>query len=126
MKPIHEFLGLSAQEHQDDLMRIWMNWTENNARDAAHWQNLLANRALNRWFWAEMDKLERQFVATVSRYEDSGTITAVDYRRCYHRTTVHIFEIYPKGIVEAAKVRKPSEVTVTGQRTLPITYLNSN
>lgn len=107
MKPIYEILGVSPQEYEAMTQQIWLNWAEDHSANHAHWQNIIASASVNRWFWAEMRKLEDEFLRTVRLYDESSTVTAVDLGRCYKRCVIAIYERYPGPLINFLRPKQP-------------------
>ena len=100
MKSINQYLGITPSEYEDMIQRHWQNWTEGNAVSLRHWQKLLISGSINRWFLTELKKIEEEFRRTVARYDETDTVTKLDYNKCFHRLVIRLHELRPSILVD--------------------------
>ncbi|AMA49435.1 hypothetical protein [Flavobacterium covae] len=104
MKKVIELLDLSTPDYETLLFETYFNWCTDfcsNYQDDL--QSLVANRALNKYFLQEYNKLEEEFLQLASRYENNINITSVHYRELYADCTVKIFNRFSKVLIKKAK-----------------------
>ncbi|RWX03394.1 hypothetical protein [Flavobacterium cerinum] len=100
MKPIHEILGITKDQHNKYMLDLWKNWAESNAGTTRQWQKILGSSAINRWFLNELSIIETTFRNKVQRFEGSNTVTVVDHRKCFNGLVTELFQHFPKPLLD--------------------------
>jgi hypothetical protein len=126
MKAIHEYLEITKEQHESQVLTMFLAWAENYISKETDWQNIIANSGIASWFMSEITELEKDFIEEVEGYDHSRVITKLDYQQMYHNCILRILDLYPKPKLEAAK-KVPSGIPVMRSNgVLMFTHLNRN
>lgn len=126
MKAIHEYLGITQQQHEDQILQMYLSWAESQIVKGTDWQNIIANKGIAKWFTSEVRELEKDFIEEVESYDHSRTVTKLDYQKMYHDCLLRILDLYPKPKLEAAKKVPAGIPVMRSNGILLFNYLNRN
>ena len=105
MNKIIEILQLDESDYEDLITDTYIRWCLDFCRNyGSDFQVLLANASLNKYFWYEYAKLEREFLQLSSRYKENAK--SEDLRVLYADCTLQIFNRRSKVLIESAKTLK--------------------
>ncbi len=62
MTQMHTYLKTTPKEYERLRLRLWLNFCESKSLTAMEWQKTLASTGYNRWFNAQVEKAEMQFI----------------------------------------------------------------
>ena len=103
-KQVRELLYMSPQSYNECFEKLFFAWCTNRCqgeKDNNLFQKIIANTAVSKWYNAEYEILEEQFVAMIA--PQHGFISCKDARTIYHTVVSGIFQHYPLPLIEAAK-----------------------
>lgn len=92
-----DFLQWSTQEYEDRLFLSMWNWCQHYGQYPSIVQQLLANSQVNKWFMAEYEKCELQFLRITEVVPSKTETLEAHYKAC----TAQIFAVYPKPLIDA-------------------------
>jgi hypothetical protein len=123
MQTTTQKLAMTSLEYEMMLFGFYSRWCESVTLNTGQYQQVLANSAINAWFLMELAKLEADFNELTDRYVD-GTITATDFKTCYHDCTYKMFNIRPAALLQTIKTKGSMSLRSNG---VPVfTALNQN
>ena len=97
-----DFLQWSTQEYEDRLFLSMWNWCQHYGQYPSIVQQLLANSQVNKWFMAEYEKCELQFLKITEVVPSKTETLEAHYKAC----TAQIFAVYPKPLIDAVTRNK--------------------
>lgn len=101
---IHELLGKTAQEYEQEDFERYMRWCMSFAArtpDGRDLQMLLANSAISKYYNEHFRELEHQFINAIRPIYKSTKIESI--RQIYVSITAQIYNNYPGALFEAAR-----------------------
>jgi hypothetical protein len=113
MTTINQKLKMTPEEYELLLFGVYARWCESVTINDREFQKVIANSGINKWFMTEYAKCEAEFVQLTQRYEECDTITAIDFKKCYHECTYRMFSIRPMvllQIIKKSEVLTPSRI----------------
>lgn len=116
---IIDYLQLTSAQYDEQLFQTYWSWCQLHGKVPSHIQQLMANTALSKWWYAEYSKLETQFCNAVPFLPKRKDIL----EHHFYGFTVQINTIYPKALIEAIKLStKKEELTII--KKMPNYYAN--
>ena len=114
-----DILQMSSKEYDTRLWKTYWVWCDKRAINSSHFQALLANSAINRWFMREYDTLQRNFLEFVDLWP--GKLRQPEYH--YAGFMTEIYMIYPKPLIDAER-GKTKNLIIELKHKLPLIYAN--
>ena len=96
---VMDYLQWSSEEYEERVLQQYWAWCINYGQYHSIIQQLLANRAVNKWFLMEFNKLEIHFLNIVNVVPQKTEPLRNHYKAC----TSEIMGIYQKPLIEAIK-----------------------
>ena len=121
MQTINNKLKMTSEEYELLIFGAYARWCESVTINTQEFQKVLANSAINKWFMMEYAKCEADFEQLTARYEDTDTIIANDYKRCYAECTYRMFNIRPMALLNAIK-KTPMKIDGINTHSLTFNY----
>lgn len=103
MQTINNKLKMTPEEYELLIFGAYARWCESVTINNQEFQKVLANSAINKWYMMEYAKCEIEFNLLTARYDDTDTIVANDFKRCYAECTYRMFNIRPMALLTAIK-----------------------
>lgn len=117
-------LQMNAEDYENMIFGSYARWCESVTINAREFQKVLANSAISKWYMTEYTKCELEFEQLTARYEDSETVIAEDFKRCYAECTYRMFNIRPMALLQ--KIKKTNVVSYLKVRGVRIPSLTFN
>ena len=111
-KTIQQKLALTEFDYQMMVFGFYSRWCESVTTNLRDYQAVLANSAINGWFWMELAKSEAEFQHLTRFYGESSSIIPRDYQECYNNCTYRLFNLRPMALIEDAKTKPPKGIPV--------------
>lgn len=94
-------LQMTMPEYQDMIFGFYSRWCESVVGpNINHYQQVLANAAINHWWLTELSKCEKEFHKRTDRYDN---LAIDDYQRAYNDATFQMFNIRPSALLDGIK-----------------------
>ena len=94
-----DYLQWSTEEYDSRVFLSYWNWCQLHGKYPSVVQQLLANRAVNRWFIMEYQKCEKNFIKVVEVLPNNTKQLESHYKAC----TSQLMDLYPKPLLEKIK-----------------------
>ena len=101
-KQPHEYLGLTAEQYENDCISQYMRWCLNLSKaHKTEFQSLLANTAMYNYYRGQFLELEHSFKVIARRLD--GLVDYTIMLKNYDMIMVDIYANYPIALIQAAK-----------------------
>ncbi len=123
MNKINQKLKMTSEEYELLIFGAYARWCESATINGHEFQKVLANSAISKWYMTEYSKCELEFEQLTARYEDSETVIAEDFKRCYAECTYRMFNIRPMALLQEIKrTRSENYLKIKGVRIPSLTF----
>ncbi len=95
-----DYLQISGDEYDEKVLLTFWEWCSKRAQSASQEQELLANRAVNKWFMLEYEKRQQKFLKI---FDDPVDVRGCCIEQYYDECITTIFNIYPKVLIDKLK-----------------------
>lgn len=103
-KTLFELLSVTKEQYEDQVLLMYMRWCMDFSLNyTTELQKIVANSAINAYFLNELKKIEAEFMEQMQPYQNEDTITPIDAKATYFKSTVQMFNRYPKALLADAK-----------------------
>lgn len=96
---IIDYLQITSFQYDNDVFDYYFKWCEKHATSAIHFQQLMANAGIDRYFIKEFSKLEQQYINALPFIIKTGK----NLKHEYQAHVGNIFSIYPKPLIDAIR-----------------------
>lgn len=96
---IMDFLQMTSEEYDLKMWLTYLNWCDKYATSESHFQQLLANSAINAWYMIEFEKLQNRFIQMMAHIPQKTDAIRYHYNGCI----IEIFTIFPKPLIDESK-----------------------
>jgi hypothetical protein len=106
------------------MFSLWQFWCDSVTANTREFQQVLANRPVNKWFLTELKKEEDECEKLLLSYTN---VSQSDRNRLYLKCIYKLFSRFPQSLLENAKKRqeKPQATKVAGHR-IEFSIINQN
>ncbi|MCI2229554.1 hypothetical protein MC378_10280 [Polaribacter sp. MSW13] len=112
MKTILKITNQTQEERNNLILESFLFWGGKHTDHKQQYQIVITNRTLQKWFVANYEKLEQEFLDFVKRHPNA---TTKDNERLYARIVGKIYDNYPSALLDDIKRKF---------KTIPIRNLN--
>lgn len=101
----------SSQTVEDFYFELYFAWCESVTNNSQEFQQVLANKAISKWFAIEYSKLIVEYETSIVQYPNA---TADESFTFYMSWIFKLFSIRPKSLLADAKKRAKPKTKVAG------------
>lgn len=101
---IQELLYMSPQSYGEMYQDLFFKWCENlsrNDKTGLLFQKYIANTAISKWYLANFDDLEKQFIEMTA--PNHSKLHYKVARQIYHEVVSEMLRQFPGALLEAAE-----------------------
>lgn len=106
MKTTQKKLAMTEIEYEMMVFGFYGRWCESVTTNLRDYQAVLANSAVNRWFWMELSKSEAEFHYLTRFYAETDTVIVRDFQHLYNNCTYRLFSLRPMALLEEVKTKQ--------------------
>ncbi|QYS86332.1 hypothetical protein JJC03_15640 [Flavobacterium oreochromis] len=97
-------LNITQEQYEFEVLDIFLRWSMDFATNYENdLQKIVQNAPVFNYFKTEFAKCEREFLNIMKEYENQPNIKPKDVKEAFNRSTISIFNKYPKSLIINAK-----------------------